>query len=151
MQLIDGKQTAATIKAEIKAEVEQLDMSENGAIKQELAALKLRVDEIELKVQSLEENDDVITSEMASLKISNNNITATVEQVETNLNANIDSVNSSIDTITQKLTTTVSTENISILVLISFNLKSFLSLFVFCKKQKHYFVSVLSFFIDLCT
>lgn len=101
---------------EIKAQVEELDMSENGAIKEEIAALKLRADEIELKVQSLEENNETINSEMASIKVANDSITATVEQVESNVNANLDSVNSSIDTITQKLTTTVTTESVSILV-----------------------------------
>ena len=101
---------------EIKAQVEALDLTATGEIKQEIAALKLRADELELKVQSLEQNDEAITNEMSSIKLNNDSIIATVERVETNVNANLDSVNSSIDAITQKLTTTVTPESVSIIV-----------------------------------
>ena len=101
---------------EIKAQVEALDLTATGEIKQEIAALKLRADELELKVQSLEQNDEAITNEMSSIKLNNDSIIATVQRVETNVNANLDSVNSSIDAITQKLTTTVTPESVSIIV-----------------------------------
>lgn len=101
---------------EIEAKVEELDFNEAGELLNQIAAIKLRVDELELKVQSLEEADGTLTSEMASIKIANDSIIATVEQVEANVGSDIDSIENALDSITQRLTTTVTTESIGIYI-----------------------------------
>lgn len=91
----------------------ELVASNTEGLPEEIASLKIQVDEIELKVENLDYTAlEELRNDVASLKITSDSITQDVTKVEETL----DEVTGEIETLNQKVSQTVTPENVQIIV-----------------------------------
>lgn len=83
-------------------------------IPQEIAAIRLKTDEIEQSVKSID--PDSINSQIGELKIQSDSIAASVESITTATEEAIESMNNSLATITNKVQTSMTAEQVNIAI-----------------------------------
>lgn len=83
-------------------------------IPNEIAAIKLKTDEIEQSVKSID--PESINSQIGNLKIQSDSIAASVESITTATEEAIESMNNSLATITNKVQTSMTAEQVNIAI-----------------------------------